>query len=351
LSDVPDTAWWLLAWLLATSAGDTTAAGAGLATGAALMTRPNLVPVALALGATVFFQSGFRRAAIFAVCAAPSCLAIAGFHQVLYGSPFESGHGAVSPFFRPSYLVANVTNYLRSLLQLHTPLILAALAAPVWARPARAWSMLAFCGAIFACYAFYTPYEHWTFLRFLLPALPFLLILLASVLMRGIGLLPLRARGAAVATVCLLAVYWSLVKSNELGVFAVQRSERRYAVVGASAAQVLPPSAAVLSVNHSGSLRRYASRQTLRWDLVEPDRLDFTIGVLERRGYSTFIALDEFEEEPFRQRFSRDSSLGRLDWPPLLEYPGPIRVRVYSVAERERHTAGERRLPKIVPPS
>jgi Dolichyl-phosphate-mannose-protein mannosyltransferase len=351
MSDVPATAWWLLAWLFALRGTSASAIAAGLAASAALLTRPNLLPVALDLAVIISIQSGWRRSAIFAASVVPSCLGIGTLNQLLYGSPFESGYGTVERLFRTAYLVPNLTNYARSLLQLHTPLIILAIVAPVWGTLSRSWSMLAFCGVVLGCYVFYTPFEHWTFLRFLLPAIPVLLILCSSVLMRSIAALPLPCRGAAVAIVCILAPYWALLKAGELGIFNVQRNEQRYALVGSQVERFLPPDAVVLSLNHSGSLRLYGHRQTLRWDLIEPDRLGTTIDVLREHGYTPFVALDEFEEGTFRDRFSRASAVGRLDWPPALEYPGPIRVRVYALSDRDQHLVGARIVPRMIPPS
>ena len=53
MSDVPVTAWWLLAWVLALSPSQLGGVGAGLAVSAAVLTRPNLVPLAIVLAAVV----------------------------------------------------------------------------------------------------------------------------------------------------------------------------------------------------------------------------------------------------------------------------------------------------------
>ena len=42
-------------------------------------------------------------------------------------------------------------------------------------------------------------------------------------------------------------------------------------------------------------------------------------------------------------------SIGKVDWPPAIEYYGLSNVRVYSVDDRSRHLAGARIIPMVVP--
>jgi hypothetical protein len=60
-----------------------------------------------------------------------------------------------------------------------------------------------------------------------------------------------------------------------------------------------------------------------------------------RKGYLPYILLEDWEAPLFRQRFAQANSLGRLDWPPALEYQGAGRGRVYCVADRRRFLSGE----------
>jgi hypothetical protein len=351
MSDVPATAWWLLAWVFAVGDTDATAVCAGLAAAAALLTRPNLVPLAGALGGIIVLDSGLRRAALFGLGVVPGCLAIADIHQTLYGSPFESGYGTIGSLFRFSNVVPNIVNYGRSFTQLHSPFALIALAAPFVGRIRLAWSMLAFCAMVFACYAFYAPFEYWTFSRFLLPALPLICLLCSSVIVRAIDDFSSAVRTAALSVICILLAYVSILKSTELGVFDIKRAEQRYAIVGTQVDRFLPDDAVVLSVNHSGSIRLYGQRATMRWDLIAPDRLDATLDVLKDHGYVPFLALDEYEEDVFRNRFSKGSRFGRLDWPPRIEYPGPTRVRIFRLADRDAGLDGPLPPPIVIPPS
>ena len=55
---------------------------------------------------------------------------------------------------------------------------------------------------------------------------------------------------------------------------------------------------------HSGSLRYYANRPTLRWDVLGPGHLDEAIAELRGAGYEPFAVLDADEDAEFRSRFS-----------------------------------------------
>jgi hypothetical protein len=38
----------------------------------------------------------------------------------------------------------------------------------------------------------------------------------------------------------------------------------------------------------------------------------------------------------FRQRFAASTPIGRLDWPPVLEIPGQVAVRIFDPADAPR---------------
>jgi hypothetical protein len=51
-------------------------------------------------------------------------------------------------------------------------------------------------------------------------------------------------------------------------------------------------------------------------------------------GYEVWIALDEWEEDLVRRKFSSIDA-GRLDWPPLLEAGTLMRTRAWRLRDRE----------------
>src|SRR5205085_9525932 len=124
MSDVPATALWMLAIACATRSGRGALLGAGLATSGALLVRPNLLPMGLALGLFILLrgtgvrpqsavESGFSRtwrrehirdAAIYAAACAPGCVAVAIIQQMFYGSPLQSGYGSLGDLFAASHI-------------------------------------------------------------------------------------------------------------------------------------------------------------------------------------------------------------------------------------------------------
>ena len=131
MSDVPVTAWWLLS-LWGAAAGRPFAAGLGAA--AAVLTRPNLAPLAPLVdrgrpgpcASSIPQASG--RAAMPPSCARCPLAAAAGFlawlNTRLYGSPLASGYGAASELFALANVPVNTGRYLRWLLETQTPFVL-----------------------------------------------------------------------------------------------------------------------------------------------------------------------------------------------------------------------------------
>jgi len=68
-------------------------------------------------------------------------------------------------------------------------------------------------------------------------------------------------------------------------------------------------------MQHSGSLRWYAGRQTVRWDRMTPEELVPTIGELEARGATVYAALEGTEQQEFDAKFSTE--LARLTVDPV----------------------------------
>ena len=101
MSDVPATMWWLFAWVLALSPrGDATFA-AGLAVSAALLTRPNLVPLSLVLAVVAALQAPqLKRTALFVLGMLPGCVAVAALNAHWCGSPLRSGYGPLDRVLR-----------------------------------------------------------------------------------------------------------------------------------------------------------------------------------------------------------------------------------------------------------
>jgi hypothetical protein len=60
----------------------------------------------------------------------------------------------------------------------------------------------------------------------------------------------------------------------------------------------------VLANQHSGSLRWYGRRETLRWDFIAPEDLANTVREVESRGATAYVALEGDEVRMFDERFA-----------------------------------------------
>lgn len=339
MSDVPVTAWWLVATLLVAAPTAASAFAGGLAASAAILTRPNLVPLAAVLGVFVLCCSGgvlrtrLRIAISFAAGVLPGCIGLALINRSLYGSPLASGYGSTAELFKLEYLSTNLTTYPRWLVETETPLILLAFAAPWIVRTSLSWVFVAITATLFASYAVYLPFDNWTYLRFLLPAIALMLILTGAVILHLSDRLPSHVARRAAAAVCLAVMAW---RWDSAGMQPPHPNDRRFAVVGEFVRDALPANAVLLSMQHSGSIRYYSGRSTLRWDLLHPEWLERSLAFLRTNGYHPLLVLEEWEQPLFRERFGAHTQLAALDWQPAATYSGEIRTDVFDPADRGR---------------
>lgn len=350
MSDVPVSAWWLAAFVPALRTGPGLAAVAGIATSFAVLTRPNLAPLAVIVALPSverwLRQRTWARGVdllAFALTAAIGPVVVAVLFNYWYGSPLLSGYGSSSSLFSWSFVLPNLARYPRWFIESQTPLILAGLAAPVLLRregPVAgraprvmlAWLMLAMAALVWAAYLGYLVFEDWWYLRFLLPSYPALLALASAVLLVLLQRTP-APRSFAVVLVALLAAHGIYVCRTK-DVFNLAVGEARYQRVGEFVARELPNRSLLLSMQHSGSLRYYSHLTTLRYDLMDPDRLDDVVAHFQARGRNVFIIIDDWEKREFRGRFARESALGALDWTPFAVAAGGMPVSIYDPRDR-----------------
>jgi hypothetical protein len=360
MSDVPVTAFWLAAWILALQFGAGTALASGLACSMALLIRPNLAPLACVLGLAVALVTPgsvdkFKRVIAFVAGVIPGVVSIAAINWYLYGSPLMSGYGTVATIYKVEYIRTNLGRYSSWLLTAHGPFVLLGLLALVPSarlfpdtprqRTVR-WCLLLFVLTLFASYLVYEPFSHWSYLRFLLPGLPLMLLLTlwsGRELLRPMSRL-VRGFVATMAVALLVAYHWHFVR--EQGIAELRLHEQRYSDVGHFAAIIAPANAIFLSMQHSGSLRHYTNQPIVRYDLLRSDLLDEVLRSLRDRGWHPLIVLDKWEESEFRRKFGSDSRIGRLDWLPVAEWLGSMPVRVYDPGDADSHSS---RTPHPIP--
>ncbi|HXH05738.1 MAG TPA: hypothetical protein VNI83_04020, partial [Vicinamibacterales bacterium] len=344
--------------------GRRAALASGLLAGLAVLIRPNLVPAAVPFA--VFFWLADRqtvataraiRVLLFAVGLAPAVLALAAVNTSLYGAPWLSGYGSFAEQFHAAHVAPNLRRYPVWALRAHAATAVVALAAWIVGRRARAsdpacdprrraaWGLVATVAlVVLVSYLLYRPFDAWWYLRFVLTTLLCGFVFVASLGARALRALPEARRGVALAAGLAVVIGFQLAYARAQGVFGLREGEHRYLDVARAVATFAPPEAVIISAQHSGSVRFYAGRLTLRFELLGEGWLDRAVAELERRGYRPFFLLEDWEEAWFRQRFAARNRLGRLDWSPLAEYPRPVRVRLYDPRQR-----GSNHAPAIIP--
>jgi hypothetical protein len=183
---------------------------------------------------------------------------------------------------------------------------------------------------------FYRPFDAWWYLRFLLPMWPVMMLLTAAAIIgiarRWFGdVYPM-----AIAVVVALLAWHGVSVAARRSAFDLGRGERRYLDVARFIEGHTERDAVILSMQHSGSLRLYANRLTLRYDLLDPTWLDRTVEHLHAIGRRPYFVLDGAEVEVFKQRFGALNHAGALDWPAIATLGSTISV--YDPTDRRPET-------------
>ncbi len=334
MSDVPVTAFWTLSIACLLGASARSAAAAGLLAAAAIMVRPNLVPLAVVLAVWCAWREGvrpdgrWRRVLWFSAAVIPGGLGVAWFNHHQYGSVLNSGYGDLSVLFALANVPVNLAQFAGWLAETQTPVSFVGLAA-LFVPSQRLWPagvarhttlmLLAIVVVTLAIYAGYTPFDAWWYLRFLLPALPALSLGLAAVMVHGIGRHGRWARVGAVAGLVVVGAF-GILTSVRLGVYPTGEGERRYATIAEIVGRATEPSAVIITGQHVGALRYYGGRLTVRYDVLDPAWLDRAVAWLGAHGRRVYILLEDWERPRFERRFRETSALGRLEMDPVLAY-------------------------------
>ena len=339
MSDVPAGALWTAALLAALGTTRMRAAAAGLLTALGLFIRPNLLPlVVVPLGCMILMTRGFgeraRRAVLFALPIVISATTIAWLNAMWYGSPLRSGYGTNEELYSILSVWPNLQRYPVWLWQSQSPFVLFAIVPFVpWLSPPAirraVWPAALMAGATLLCYLAYFPFEAWWYLRFLLPGFGAFAVLTAA------GLIVVARRvpapwGHIALLLCLMVIAeHTFMYGSRAGVFGTLSGERRY-VAAAAYARTLPPDTVIFTMQHSGSVRFYGGRYSLRYDLLDKDSARRASVELERIGLHPYLLIDDWEGPYVQHQFGLPD--GPLPWPlaaRLREFGG---VSVYDLA-------------------
>ena len=356
MSDVPVAALFSAALFAALTPMRGRAFITGLLVGLSVLVRPNMAPIAAVFAVYLArlessWRDRFITLIVFGLGCLPSATAVAIIHTHLYGAPWKSGYGDLNTLYSWSFFWTNMRQYVTWFAETQTPLALLFVVpfVAIWKLPAEQRPALVFLGAfaaaVWICYVFYVPFDTWWYLRFLLSSFPPLLVLAVCGWQLSLRWMSSGFRSVVLIGLVALVAGYQIGRVQDMSVLRIADGESIYYSTGKYLRRVLPKNAVVLSMQHSGSLRMYADRLTLRYDWLEGPWYQRALETLVAKGYRPYLVLGEGEERDFRQKFNLPPTLG--DSAPgvlMAELSHPSKVRVYDPL---RETPVE--TPKVIP--
>lgn len=346
MTDVPVAASWALATWAVLGSSRSRAVGGGLLAGMALLIRPNLVFVGAAMGLWVLLRDLRRgtphridRTIAFALAAAPGLIAVLAINRALYGSPFVSGYGTLGSVLHLANLVPNLQRYTSWFAESQTRVAFLGvipLALPVtfmWRDRARAMdaallTMLAL--GTLACFLFFMPLDEWWYLRFLMPMWPGVFV--------GVAWLFVGHRPWWRVMLGIAVIYFmgraSVDYAESRRITAALEGERRFVRAAQLTRDHTEPNSVIFSMEHSGSVRFYGERMTMRFDLFfkHPEWLDPGVQFLMDHGAHPYLLLDEWEIERWKRELGPLNARGRLDMKVVFELEWPTHMWLFDLA-------------------
>jgi 4-amino-4-deoxy-L-arabinose transferase-like glycosyltransferase len=336
MSDTPALVWVTAAMLFAwrSRRSPAWAAGAGLACGMAVLTRPAnvlvIVPIAICLGVSL------RRWAYLGAGGLPGAVLLFWVNLAAYGSALTTGYGDSRALFQFANVEPSLLNYVTWLPVELTPIGVLGLAMPVLIpRSARTVAALAAWILVFLVfYAFYFhTHEVWWYLRFLLPAFPAMIV--GSLLVGRAALARATATSRAwtspaarvtagallVALVLVHNAWWS----RRLHALNVGQDQRDYVEAAAWMQRRLPAGAVILAMQVSGSFLYYTNFPILRYDYLDGEPAQRVLALWpEHPLYAVLFPFEVEQGRIFRNHLpGRWEQIGAVKHITVWEYRGP----------------------------
>jgi hypothetical protein len=120
--------------------------------------------------------------------------------------------------------------------------------------------------------------------------------------------------------VVLISAEYAITQVRTRAVLEIADGEQKYADVGRFVSTQLPANAIVLADLHSGSVRYYSGRTTIRYEWLDPEWLDRAMTYLAMSGFEPYLVLENSEVPRFRARFAGQTSVTLVDRPPIASY-------------------------------
>ncbi len=280
------------------------AAACGAAFAIAVLVRPtNLVLLPALL---VVLGWDWRRLVLATLGGLPGVAWLAFYNHVLYGGALHTGYGAWFSAFAWSWGPPTAWHFAKWLaLLLPAPFLLLPFVAFARreSRTRGLFALAVWFAAITGFYTFYAvSHEVWWCLRFIVPAIPALI--LASLL--GLEVLAQRCavpqrdrfRSLAAQAIAVWAIGLAAFWIYRSAILEINNGEKTYAKACAAAREQFPPGTLVATVAFSGAFYYYTDFAILRWDGLEPAEFARLAALAQKAGRT--VAAVEFKWEETR---------------------------------------------------
>jgi 4-amino-4-deoxy-L-arabinose transferase-like glycosyltransferase len=305
LSDGLATTWCLAAVFAALRARR--ARGWAVACGAAFAVAVLVRPTNLVLAPALLVLLGFdwRALALFAIGGLPGALWLGTYNHVLYGGALRSGYGSIFETFHLYWVAPTAWHFLKWLAAFAPAVLLVLPLAALVRRDLRTRELLALAlwfGAIVGVYLFYeVSHEVWWCLRFILPAVPALILgglLGVEALARRLDP-PQTERFRAFAAlalalwVAILARFWT----RQFYIMNTKDGEQTYVDACAEVKKQFPPNTLILTMTFSGSFYFYTDLPVLRWDQINAAQFARFAALAQKAGRPICAVEFKWEED------------------------------------------------------
>jgi hypothetical protein len=305
LSDTLATTWCLAAVWAALRARQRLgwAAACGAAYGVAVLVRPTNIVLLPAL--LVLLGHDWRRLVSAALGGLPAAVWLGFYNHMLYGGAFRSGYMTWSDFFSASYVKPTAWHFLHWLAVFLPTVLLVLPLAAFWRRDTRTRDLFALAlwfGALTGLYLFCEfSHEVWTCLRYILPAIPALILagmLGVEAIARSLATTRARRlRYGAAFLIAAWAVGMSWHWSQPHGMFYIKVYEDAYISSSAAARAHFPKDTLVLCCQSSGAVYFYTDFPVLRWDGITPVEFARYTAMARRASVTIGALLFSVEEQ------------------------------------------------------
>ena len=322
-SDVLATCWGLAAiWCALESLerpGWAFAAGAAFAIG--VWVRPTNVLLGPALAIVVRFS--IPLLARVAIAAFPFAIALMAWNERLYGSAFRTGYGGFFDQVSWAGALNAAPQHAEWLMRMLTPLAFPIGLFVVFDRAldkGTRWVLFTWFAAFFVFYSFYGFFDGWLCIRFLLPAIPALIIstllMVRDAYRSAAQRYPLTS--AAIAIVLTILVCAAPARStHDLNVVPVLAElEKPYPRLVRWAEWQLPRRAMLITGILSGAFTLFSDRGIVRCDQLNDDRFQILRAYAANAGLPWYavVADDEIAGTRFLGRFrGRWNMISKMD--------------------------------------